>query len=200
MTTLLFIHGRGQASPPDVAQDPQRLAAFIDAKKRQWLGGLSQGLLKAKLSPVSDALYPFYANDFQRRIQEYEAAGGRRPDLELGAQPDDKREEQETALLATKSAALNDLLRQLDFDPARELSYTEPELAQQAEHRSVQGAEELDWGDFLKIPILRAGLDFLARKTGVPAVIIEEFLTDVAYYLELKDMRDAVLEIVQSSL
>jgi hypothetical protein len=200
MTTLLFIHGRGQASPPDIAQDPQRLAAFIDAKKREWLGGLSQGLLNANLSPVSDALYPFYANDFQRRIQDYEAAGGRRPDLELAAQPDDKREEQEAALLATKSAALNDLLRGLDFDPAHELSYTEPNLAQRAENQGVQGAEELDWSDVLKVPILRAGLDFLARKTGVPAVIIEEFLTDVAYYLELKDMRETVLGIVESSL
>jgi hypothetical protein len=200
MTTLVFVHGRGQASPPDVARDPQRLAAYVDAKKREWLGGLSRGLLAAGLPPVTDALYPFYANDFQQRIQAYEASGGRRPDLELGAPPDGDGEKQEAALLATKSAALDDLLRRLDFDPVRELGYTEPELARQAATRKVQGTEELGWDDFLKIPILRAGLDFLARKTGVPAVVIEEFLTDVAYYLELQDMRNAVLGIVESSV
>jgi PGAP1-like protein len=200
MTTLVFIHGRGQASPPDVARDPQRLAAYVDGKRREWLGGLSRGLLAAGVPPVTDAVYPFYANDFQQRIQAYEAGGGRRPDLELGAIPDDQRDGQEAALLETTSAALDDLLRGLDFDPVRELSYTEPELAREAASRAVQGPEELGWDDFLKIPILRSGLAFLARKTGVPAVVIEEFLTDVAYYLQLQDMRNAVLQIVESSV
>jgi hypothetical protein len=53
-----------------------------------------------------------------------------------------------------RSAALTDLLRRLDFDPARELGYTEPELAERAADEGVQ-AEELALDDFLRIPVLR---------------------------------------------
>jgi hypothetical protein len=200
MSTLLLIHGRDQASPPEVAADPDRLAAYVDSLKRRWLGGLARGLVAARLEPVTDAVFPFFGNDFADRIRRYEAAGGRRPDLELGAVPDNQRQEQESALLETKAAALNDLLRRLDFDPARELRYSDPALAEKAAQDRVNAAEELGWDDVLKIPVLRAGLQFLARKTGVPAFVIEEFLTDVAYYLKLEDMRDLVLAIVQKSL
>jgi pimeloyl-ACP methyl ester carboxylesterase len=64
----------------------------------------------------------------------------------------------------------------------------------------VESANELGWTDALRLPVLRAGLQFLARKTGAPAKIIEEFLTDVAYYLELAEMRKAVLGIVEDAL
>ncbi|MFC5063098.1 hypothetical protein [Actinomycetospora atypica] len=176
------------------------MAAFIDAKKRDWLGGLSRGLIAAGLPPIGDAVLPFYGNAFAQRIREYEDQGGRRPELELGTAVDDEREKEERALLATKSAALDGLLRRLDFDPARELVYSEPALAAHAAERGVTTAEELGWEDFLRVPVLRAGLGFLARKTGIAAEVIEEFLTDVAYYLELPAMRDGVLEIVEADL
>lgn len=200
MSTLLLIHGRSQASPPEIANSAERVAAYVDAIKREWLGGLSRGLMEAGLDPVTDALFPFYGNDFEQRIGAYEKAGGRRPELELGVRVDDGQQHQEKQLLDTKYAALNDLLRRLDFDPARELSYTDPDLAERADNRQVQGAEELRWDDLLKVPVLRAGLRFLGRKTGVPTMVIEQFLTDVAYYLELTDMREAVLGIVKRSL
>ena len=191
--TLLFIHGRRQASPRDIAADPARLATYVATKKRNWLAGLSRGLMHAGLPPVTDAVFPFYGNEFRRSIEEYEAGGGRRPELELGL-PDDKQEKQ---LIEAKSAALIDALDALGFDPARELSYLEPGLAVGAE--GVR-PEELGWGDVLRIPVLRAGLQFLSRKTGAPAAIIEEFLTDVAYYLELEGMRSGVLDILEQAL
>jgi hypothetical protein len=199
-TTLLFIHGRAQASTPEIAQDRDRLTAFVEAKKREWLGGLARGLLQAGIEPVTNAIFPFYGNTFQRRIREYEAAGGRSPELELGALPGERaRELQEEKLLETKSAALTDLLRHLKFDPVRELRYVEPQLAERAAREGVQ-VEELGWDDLLRIPVLRAGLQFLGRKTGVPAFVIEGFLTDVAYYLELQNMRETVLNLVEESL
>ena len=197
--TLLLIHGRDNDSPPEIAKDPARLQAFIEAKKRDWLAGLSRGLLQAGLAPVTEAVMPFYANAFRQRIREYEASGGQRPDLELGiARGPEPDGEQQRSLQEIKSAALTDLLRKLDFDPARELGYTDPGLAAQLPEGAR--AEELGWEDLLRVPVLRAGLQFLGRKTGVPAVIIEEFLTDVAYYLRLRDMRDSVLAIVHESL
>lgn len=39
-------------------------------------------------------------------------------------------------------------------------------------------------------------MEFLSRKTGIPEWVIEEFLDDVAYYLEHEQMRTAVLGVV----
>ncbi|WP_245973537.1 hypothetical protein [Rhodococcus wratislaviensis] len=40
-------------------------------------------------------------------------------------------------------------------------------------------------------------MQLLSRKTGTPALIIERFLDDVAYCLELEDMREEVLSVVE---
>ena len=195
-TTLLFVHGRNQASPRAIADDPARLRAYVEAKKRGWLAGLSRGLVLAGAGPVdeADAVFPFYGNHFQRLIAEHEARGGRRPELELGESAD----EQETRLVDAKAAALIDAVTSLGFDPARELAYTDPGLADRVDGRDL--ADELGWGDALRVPLLRSALQFLSRKTGAPAAIIEQFLTDVAYYLEFDGMRAAVLDIAEAAL
>jgi hypothetical protein len=196
-TTLLLVHGRSQASPQDVAADPARLEGYILARKRSWLAGLSRGLVLAGHAPVDEAnaVFPFYANDFRDRIAAFEAAGGHHPELELAEQPGPEVQ----AVVETKADLLRDAADQLGFDPQRELSYGDPALAEKVGPADLE-LEKFGWGDALRVPVLRAALSFLARKTGVAAVVIEDFLTDVAYYLENAGMRDAVLDIVEDAL
>lgn len=196
-TTLLLIHGRSQASDDEVARDPARLEAYVRAKKRSWLGGLAKGLLAAGQRPVDEAaaVFPFYGNDFADAIKEYEAGGGRRPELEILADP---AAPDDAALVDTKAATLLDAAAALGFDPARELSYSDPAVGGDVAERDP--AQELGWGDTLRLPVLRAALQFVSRKTGAPTLIIERFLDDVAYYLEMPAMRDTVLGIVDREL
>jgi hypothetical protein len=196
-TTLLLVHGRSQASPPDVAADPARLAGYVLARKRGWLAGLSRGLVLAGQPAVDEAhvVYPFYGNDFRDRIAAFEAAGGQPPELELAETPDP----QVQAVVDAKADLLRDAADHLGFDPQREISYADPALAEQIGPADVE-LEKLGWGDALRVPVLRAALSFLARKTGVASVVIENFLTDVAYYLEMSSMRDSVLDIVEGDL
>jgi hypothetical protein len=196
-TTLLLVHGRSQASDDEVARDPAWLEAYVRAKKRSWLGGLAKGLLAAGRQPVDEAaaVFPFYGNDFADAIKAYEAGGGRRPELEIladAAAPDD------AALVDTKAATLLDAATALGFDPAKELSYSDPDVGGSVAARDPE--QELGWGDALRLPVLRSALQFVSRKTGAPTLIIERFLDDVAYYLELPDMRETVLGVVERGL
>lgn len=198
-STLLFIHGRSQESTDEIARDAQRLSAYVEAKKRGWLGGLAKGLLAAGRPPVdaSKVLFPFYGNALAAAIRSYEAAGGRRPELEIFAED---ASAQDAAVLETKAAVLLDAARALNFDAAKELGYADPEAGEELAARPPSEDMELGWGDALRLPVLRAALQFLSRKTGAPTVIIERFLDDVAYYLEAKDMRETVLGVVEDEL
>ncbi len=184
-TTLLCIHGRDQESPPGVAGDDARLREHIGAVRRGWLTGLSRGLALAGSVPVrdEDVVFPFYADHFRRRIRGYEATGGRPPGLATRATGD----AQERRLVEAKSAALIDAADALGFDPAREPGYPGG--------RAGPGRR-----DALPVPVLRAALRFLRRETGVATVVIDRFLTDVAYYRAFDGMRRAVLTIVEDSL
>jgi hypothetical protein len=196
-TTLLLIHGRSQASSAQIAADPARLDGYILAKKRSWLAGLARGLVLANCAPVdeADVVFPFYGNEFRDRIAAFEAAGGRHPELELAEEPDPATQ----AVLATKVDLLRDAADQLGFDPQREIAYADPGLADKIGPADVE-LEKFGWGDALRVPVLRSALSFVARKTGVASMVIEDFLTDVAYYLENAEMRDAVLDIVAAAL
>ena len=192
--TLLFVHGRSQESSDEVARDPARLAAYVEAKKRGWLGGLARGLIAAGRAPVGpeDVLFPFYGNRVAEAIATFEAGGGRRPALEdtaAGATGE------QAALVEAKGALLLDVAAGLGFDPARELTYLDPAAA-----GAAAGAEAFGFGGVLRVPVLRAALQFVGRKTGTPSIVIERFLTDVAYYLEVPAVRDAVLEVVLGDL
>jgi hypothetical protein len=197
MTVLVFIHGRSQESEPPIAQDPERLAGYVEAKRRSWLGGLANGLITAGQPPVDDsiALFPFYGNVFADAIRKYKERGGRTPDLELmeSAGPE------EAELTGVRSQALLQLAEALDFDPARELSYSDPKAGELVAAARTSN-EELGFGDVLRVPILRAAMQFIGRKTGVPEVVIERFLDDVAYYLQLPEMRNTVLDVVKNDL
>ncbi|HWS37658.1 MAG TPA: hypothetical protein VN408_33635 [Actinoplanes sp.] len=183
--SLILIHGRSQAGDARIASDPARLAAHVAAKRRTWLGGLANGLIRAGQPPVDEStvLFPFYGNVFADTIARFQQHGGRTPDLEL-------MDRTEPAVTEVRSRALLETAAALDFDAARELGYLDPEAAEQ----------ELGFGDLLRSPVLRAALQFVARKTGVPEVVIENFLDDVACYLRLPEMRRTVLDVVRNEL
>ena len=194
--TLLFIHGRSQASNDEIARDPEQLASYVLGKKRSWLGGLARGLITAGHRPADESavLFPFYGNAFADAIAEYERGGGRRPDLEiLAGEPADDRE-----LVDTKADALLETAAALGFDPAREMGYTDPKIGEMVAQRA--GQEGLGFGDVLRLPVLRSAMQFIGRKTGVPSLVIERFLDDVAYYLRMPRMRETVLDVVLDDL
>lgn len=195
--TLLLIHGRGRASSDEVARAAERLDAYVLRRKRGWLGGLAKGLYAAGLAPIaeSQALFPFYGNALADAIRAYEVGGGRRPELEILAADEPV---EGAAVVETKAAALLDAAAALGFDAEKELSYSDPKASGELAERDP--AQELGWGDALRVPVLRAALQYVSRKTGAPAVIIEQFLEDVAYYLELKDMRESVLGLIERDL
>ena len=194
-TALLFIHGRSQASDDEVARDPDRLAAYVLGKKRKWVAGLAKGLIAAGHAAVdeSQVVFPFYGNAFADAIKEFEANGGRRPELEI---LDTDPGAEEAKLVETKVAALLDAANAIGYDPVKELSYSDPGV--DITQRDVE--QEIAFGDALKLPVVRGALQFLSRKTGTPGLIIERFLDDVAYYLEMKEMREKVLAIVEREL
>lgn len=192
---LLFVHGRSQASNDEIARDPEQLAAYVLGKKRSWLGGLAKGLITAGHRPADESavLFPFYGNAFADAIRRHEASGGRRPDLEGlagGSQESDP-------LAETRAEALLDAAAALDFDPARELGYTDPKLGEMVARRA---GDEEGFGDVLRLPVVRSALQFVSRKTGAPTVVIERFLDDVAYYLQMPRMRETVLGVVLDDL
>jgi hypothetical protein len=51
-------------------------------------------------------------------------------------------------------------------------------------------------GDLLRPRLLRSALQYVARKTGATELVIERFLTDVGYYLDVPAIRKVVLDIV----
>jgi hypothetical protein len=195
--TLLLIHGRGQASSDEVARAAERLEAYVLRRKRGWLGGLTKGLFAAGLASISESsvLFPFYGNALADAIRAHEQGGGRRPELEILAAEEPVAD---AAVAETKAAALLDAAAALGFDAAKELGYYDPQASEELADRDP--AQELGWGDALRVPVLRAALQYVSRKTGVPSLIIERFLDDVAYYLELKDMRELVLSLIERDL
>ncbi|MFD6388668.1 hypothetical protein [Nocardia sp. NPDC060259] len=194
-TTLLFIHGRSQESDDEIARDPDRLAAYVLGMKRKWVGGLAKGLITAGRGPIDEShvVFPFYGNVFATAIKDFEAGGGRRPELEM---LDTAADADEAKLVQTKVALLLDAAGAIRYDPVKELGYTDPGVGL-TEH---DVAQELGFGDALKLPVVRGALQFLSRKTGAPALIIERFLDDVAYYLEMTEMREQVLALVERDL
>jgi hypothetical protein len=184
-TALVLLHGRSQQMPRELRNDPDRVAAHVTAKKRAWLAGLTKGLVLARQAPIPETqvYFPFYGNTFADLIDRHVQRGGRAPDLELGAEP----------TVGARQDLILEAAEALGFDAEREVGYDNPELAREVARRDP--ALELGWGDALRISVVRSALQFLGRKTGVPEWIIEEFMDDVAYYLEDSSIREAVLAI-----
>jgi hypothetical protein len=190
-TALILIHGRSQQLAQPLRTDPDRVADHIANLKRTWLAGLAKGLVLAERLPVSaeDTFFPFYGNLMADLIDKDRAAGGRTPDLEIAPRAGSPA--------ATRDQMVFDSARRLGFNPTDAL-HTNDEIAALTRRRQRDNpADELDWSAALSHPIALSALQFLARKTGTPGWIIEDYLTDVAYYLTSSDIRGQVIDVVQ---
>jgi hypothetical protein len=216
---LVLVHGRSQQMPAASRKGPAEEIAFVEAKKRSWLAGLSKGLVLAGLPPIDDSAvyFPYYGNLFADAIAARERAGLPGPDLEIAAPVQAGAAAGTPApgggLPARPPSAdtlILDAARLLGFTPEKEAPALAADLplgdgtttpgivaAEQAWAGYPQG---IAIGDLLKSRLLRAALSYLARKTGVPQLIIERFLTDVAYYLDVSDIRNLVLNTVEAGV
>jgi hypothetical protein len=199
MTALLLVHGRSQEMAAGADRSAAAVAAYVEGRKREWLGGLARGLTLAGHPPVrpEDVYYPFYGNLLADLIAEHERAGGHTPDLESAP----------VAAVAKKATRTHDDLileaaEELGFRPSRRLARTDPELVAPvvAVERARAAGAEAGWSDLLKPRIVREALQFLAEKTGTSELIIQQFLRDVAYYLEDDRMRTAVQKEVSAAV
>ena len=196
MTALLLVHGRSQEMAPGADRSAAAVAAYVEGRKREWLAGLAHGLTLAGHPPLlPDAVYyPFYGNLLADLIAAHERAGGRAPDLEAAP----------VAVQATRTR--DDLIleaaEELGFRPSRRLARTDPELVAPvvAVEKARAAGAEAGWSDLLKTRIIREALRFLAEKTGTSEFIIQQFLRDVAYYLEDDRIRAAVQKEVAGAI
>ena len=195
-TALLLVHGRSQQMPAGVVRTESSVADFVAGKRREWLAGLAKGMTLAGRPKVgADAVYfPYYGNVLADAIAKHVKAGGRTPELEGTTI--------EAQAATTTDDMVLDAAAELGFVASRRLEQSEPEVADAARdvEKSRAAGEEASWGDLLKPKVVREALRFLSDKTGAPQLIITQFLSDVAYYLEDDTMREEVQAVVSESL
>ena len=202
---LVLVHGRSQQMPPAARHGPAEEAAFVLRKRQAWVAGLTKGLVEAGLPAVdgSTVSFPYYGNAFVDAITAYDRAGGARPDLVLvpGEEPPAPVPPESAAALILEAAV------ELGYTPEREAlgepedglgaldaGGVDPELA--AAWDAYLAGAGFAFGDLLRPRLLRSALQYIARKTGAAQLIIERFLTDVGYYLDVPSIRDLVVGIV----
>ena len=186
---LVLVHGRSQQMPAASRGGPKEEAAFVRRKKNGWLAGLAKGLVMAGLPPVdeNDVYFPYFGNAFVDAIGARERAGLARPELEVSVPA--RPESADTLIL--------DSAQLLGFTPEREAIGEVPEDEETVQAwRAYTGPEEVDFGAILRPRLLRSALQYIARKTGASELVIEQFLTDVAYYLDVPEIRGLVLDVV----
>lgn len=179
-TAVVLVHGRSQQMAPAARTGPDAEAAFVLALKRSWLAGLAKGLVLAGAPPIdpADVWFPYYGNLFADAVAAKERAHLPGPNVDAIAV---------AAAVAARPPSGDALI----LDAARAVGFT-PERA---------SAElSIPFGDLLKSQVLRAALAYLARKTGVPELVIERFLTDVGYYLDVPGIRQIVLDTVLTDI
>src|SRR3954471_12819814 len=195
-TALVLVHGRSQQMPASARGGAAEEAAFVAKKRQTWLAGLAKGLTLAGLPPIdtSAVYFPYYATRFADAIAARERKGLPRPDLESGFEDGDdvvvERPPSADALILDSAFLLG-------FTPAREALPT-VDAGEQAELDEAwlaytEGGLGDGFGSILRFRLLRSALQYLARKTGASQLVIERFLTDVAYYLDVPPIRTVVV-------
>lgn len=198
MTTgLVMIHGRSQQTPDSARTNPDLVNAHIDSMQRRWLAGLAKGIVLADLQPLDTAtpvFTAFYADIFVDAIAAYIANGGIAPDLEF-------RRREDGFDVTAQDELVFELAEALGFQPSAHMTSHLPGAghADEAWNARSQGLE-FKWTTLLESSMVHAALSFVARKTGVAEIVIERFLTDVAYYLDIPQIREAVLTAVQAAI
>jgi hypothetical protein len=204
-TALVLVHGRSQQMPASARGGRAEEDAFVAKKRQSWLAGLAKGLTLAGLPPVdrTSVYFPYYGNRFADAIAIRERKGIPRPDLEGEVEAGDVGAMERPP---SADALILDSARLLGFTPEREaLPTDEPgeaaaREADEAWLSYTEGGLGADLGDLLRSRLLRAALQYIARKTGASQLVIERFLTDVAYYLDVPRIRTLVLDIVVSDV
>jgi hypothetical protein len=190
-TALVLVHGRSQQMPAASRGGRAEESAFVAKKRRGWLAGLAKGLTLAGLPPVDESAvyFPYYGNGFVDAIAARERRGLARPELEADTDPRPP----------SADALILDSAQLLGFAPGREsVPGDDPDDAEldRAWRSYTEGEEEANFGAVLRPRLLREALQYVARKTGAGELVIERFLTDVAYYLDVDDIRKLVLDTV----
>ncbi|VXB29689.1 hypothetical protein [Citricoccus sp. K5] len=204
MTTLFLIHGRGQHTAPGVPAG--QVAEHAEAIRRRWLQALNTGLHDAGRPPIPDAapvLFPFYGNAFRDAVAEREGTGPG-PDLARWSTGEPLPADVQ-AVCEVKAGLVHDVTESLRFEPDSASLHTESlhPAAGEPTARGVPAGVGRPWwelDELLRVPWLRAALQFLAERAGVSARVIEEYFTDVAYYLGCAEVRQTVLAIVERAL
>ena len=195
---LVLVHGRSQQMPAAARRGPAEEAAFVARKRRGWLAGLGKGLVLAGLPPVEESrvYFPYFGNEFADAIAAHEKRGGARPNLSLEPGAELAPADPVPTAPQTTDALILEMAAELGYAPGRD-AMGDPDDAElgQAWEGYRTGAE-LELGPILRPRLLRNALQYIARKTGAPQLLIERFLTDVGYYLDVPRMRDLVLGIV----
>lgn len=198
---LVLVHGRSQQMPATARRGPAEEASFVARKRRGWLAGLGKGLVLAGLPPVDEARvsFPYYGNEFADAIAEHERRGGARPRLEPGAELAADGPVPPTTPLTTDALIL-EMAVELGYSPGREADDGPDEAELESAWEGYRTGAEIELGPILRPRLLRSALQYIARKTGAPQLLIERFLTDVGYYLDVPRMRDLVLGIVADDI
>ena len=200
-TALVLVHGRSQQMPEAARGGKAEEAAFVAKKRQTWLAGLAKGLTLAGLPPVDrgSVYFPYYGNRFADAIAARERKGRPRPDLESDLGPGDAVAVERPP---SADALILDSAQLLGFTPEREALPADADgdadarEADEAWRAYAEEGLEADFGGILRSRLLRAALQYIARKTGATELVIERFLTDVAYYLDVPQIRSMVLDIV----
>jgi len=176
MTTMVFIHGRGQEF-----KDPVALMKSLRS-------GLNAGLVNAGRPSLDDvpAVLPFYGNVLYQVTADLERNNS---PIHLEAMPADV--DQPGPLHPALSKEVGLMERELVTDLADKAGA--PVVHE--EGIFPNGAERLlSWG------AVRAALLFVARNAGVDREVIKSQLKDVAVYLAGADARDKVLATVRDGI
>jgi Lecithin:cholesterol acyltransferase len=189
-----MVHGRGQASDAHTESDQKLLDAWIARIERTFRAGLAKGLVLSGLEPIreSDVVFPFYGNALADAIKKFESSGGKAPPLKVAAERDQTSTRQSPQQL--EAEMLDEMAGRLGYTPGVQRA----DVSGMPQYAEFKGFGDLD--DVLRIPLMTEFLQFLSRKTGLPAEIIRAELTDVAYYLGDQKMRDLVLDIVRDKV
>lgn len=189
---LVLVHGRSQQTPAAVRSDATQVASHIDGIKRRWLAGLAKGTILAGHQPLDETTTPvftaFYGDVLVDQIDAHLASGGPTPDLEsaTGATVRD--------LLILETAEV------LGFDPSLHMEASLPTGPAEQALRAHREGLELRWTSALSATVVHSAISFIARKTAAAELVIEQFLTDVAFYLDTPVIRAAVLDTVHKVL
>lgn len=166
---LVFLHGRSQEG-----KEPEKL-------RREWAGGLNQGLVRAGLPPVDpeDVWFPYYGDRLVQALTAHEAVP------HIVEAPTATAAEVVAPATPTARAVYEDILN-------------EAATKWNMPHESRLATERIGLGDV--VGALQTRLSWLAARSDLDAWAIALVFRDVAAYLDDRRIRDEVLNCVLETM